>query len=337
MHSRVVRTDRRKSTFITLSAALVLLAGLVFSLCACGGSSMTNSTSTSSTSTGNGSGTTQSSSGIPQVQHFAIVVLENTNYADVVGSANAPYLNSLIAKGGVASNYYANTHPSIGNYFAMTTGTVPTNDDTFNGTVSSDNVVRELVAAGKSWKVYAQSLPVQGYIGADTYPYLRRHNPISYLSDVQPPSAQAMNLVPFAQLSSDLSASQLPNYSFIVPDAQHDAHDCPNSQSNTTCDIGVRVAAADAFLSANLPQLLSNAQFATSGILAIVFDESQNDNTNGGGKVMCLLVGTGVKAGYSGTGTYNHYSLLNLSMIALGVKTIPGSGATAAQMTEFFQ
>ncbi len=263
-------------------------------------------------------------------------MLENTNYADVVGSSSAPYINSLIATGGLASNYYANVHPSIGNYFAMTTGTIPTTDDNFAGVVSDDNVARELMASGKSWKVYAQSLPAAGYLGPDVYPYLRRHNPISYFSDVQLPSTQALNIVPFTQLSSDLSTNQLPNYSFIVPDALHDAHDC-NGGPLTTCPISEKVAAADSFLAANIPGLLANPQFQPSGILVIVFDESANDNTNGGGRVMCLLVGTNVKAGYIGTGTYNHYSLLNLSMTALGVTTIPGNGATAGAMTEFFQ
>ncbi len=128
------------------------------------------------------------SSSIPQVQHFAIVVLENSNYGDIVGSPNAPYINSLIAQGGLAGNYYANIHPSIGNYFVMTTGVAYSIDDNFSGVVPIDNVVRELTAASKSWKVYAQSLPSQGYLGGDVYPYLRRHNPISYFSDVQPPS-----------------------------------------------------------------------------------------------------------------------------------------------------
>jgi len=34
--------------------------------------------------------------------------------------------------------------------------------------VSMDNVVRELVAAGKTWKAYAESLPSVGYLGGDT-------------------------------------------------------------------------------------------------------------------------------------------------------------------------
>ena len=171
------------------------------------------------------------------------MVLENLDYADVVGSPNAPYINSLIPLGGLATNYYANVHPSIGNYFVMTTGEAYSTDDNFNGVVPIDNVVREMQAVSKSWKVYAQSLPQQGYLGGDVYPYLRRHNPISYFSDVQPPSQLNMNIFDFSQFQTDLSAGQLPAYSFVVPDAEHDAHDCPGGGND--CDVSVRVAAAD--------------------------------------------------------------------------------------------
>ncbi len=268
------------------------------------------------------------------MQYFAIVVLENSNYSDIVGSPNAPYINGLIAQGGLASNYYANVHPSIGNYFVMTTGVAYSTDDNFSGVVPIDNVVRELGAASKSWKVYAQSLPSQGYLGGDAYPYLRRHNPISYFSDVQPPSQLNMNIVDFSQLPADLSSGQLPAYSFLVPDAEHDAHDCPGGGSN--CDIGTRVAEADTWLSNNIPQLLANPQFQQSGILVITTDESRNDDTNGGGRVATVIVGTGVKAGYVGTVLYDHRSLLGLSMTALGSK-IPNGAGLANQMTEFFQ
>jgi acid phosphatase len=269
------------------------------------------------------------------VQHVVIVVLENSNYDDVVGSPNAPYINSLISQGGLATQYYANVHPSIGNYFVMTTGEAYSTDDNFNGIVPIDNVVRELEGASKSWRVYAQSLPRQGYLGGDSYPYLRRHNPISYFSDVQPPAQLNMNIVDFSQFAADLSAGQLPAYSFLIPDAEHDAHDCPGGGSG--CDIGTRVAAADTWLSNNLPALLSNSQFQQSGILVVTTDESRNDDTNGGGRVATVLLGTNVKAGYQGTVTYDHRSLLGLSMTALGATTIPNGAGSAPQMTEFFQ
>jgi acid phosphatase len=108
----------------------------------------------------------------------------------------------------------------------LTTGQLVTNDDTFSGTVSVDNLVRELLAAGKTWKAYAESLPSVGYTGGDAYPYLARHNPFSYFSDVRNSSVQRANLVPFAQFAGDLANGQLPVFSYIVPDAEHDAHDC---------------------------------------------------------------------------------------------------------------
>lgn len=327
--------DRSKSRCAPGLFATVASAGLLLTIFAsCGGNPSSSGTSSAfspaNSSTGLGAG-------IPQLQHLVIVVLENADYTDVVGSPSAPYINRLIAKGGLASNYFAVVHPSIGNYFAMTTGAVPTTDDSFTGIVSIDNVVRELTSSSKTWKVYAQSLPSPGYLGSDVYPYLRRHNPFSYLSDVQGSTARAANIVDFDQFSADISAGQLPAYSFVVPDAQHDAHDCPGIATNLICDISVRIAQADNWLSGAMPQLLSSAQFQQDGLLVIVFDESRDDGTNGGGRVMALLVGTGVKAGYVGGGQYNHYSLLNLGMTALGIRTIPGDGARAAPMTEFFQ
>lgn len=60
---------------------------------------------------------------IPRFEHVIIVVEENANYADVIGNmADMPYLNTLAVNYGVATNYYADTHPSINNYFYLTAG-----------------------------------------------------------------------------------------------------------------------------------------------------------------------------------------------------------------------
>jgi acid phosphatase len=53
---------------------------------------------------------------------LCIVVEENQNYADVVASPSMPYLNILANQYGLAANYFANGHPSIPNYFELTTG-----------------------------------------------------------------------------------------------------------------------------------------------------------------------------------------------------------------------
>src|SRR6266704_1493736 len=63
--------------------------------------------------------------------HIFMVVEENTDYTSVIGSSSMPYLNGLAQQYGLATQYYANTHPSIGNYFMMTVGKIITNDDPF--------------------------------------------------------------------------------------------------------------------------------------------------------------------------------------------------------------
>jgi acid phosphatase len=242
-----------------------------------------------------------------------------------------------VAKGALATKYYANSHPSIPNYFTMTTGEAITNDDSFTGTVTVDNVVRQLNAASKTWKVYAESLPSPGYLGGDSGFYLRHHNPATYFSDVQQSSTQAANIVPFTQFSADLSAGTLPNYSFIIPNAMDDAHSCADG-TTTSCSIGTRLSTADSWTQANIAPLLSNSAFQSSGLLVITFDESAIDLTNGGGQVFTLMLGTHAKAGYMGTTTsYDHRSLLSLSLKALGVASIPNGADSAPQMSEFFQ
>jgi phosphatidylinositol-3-phosphatase len=126
----------------------------------------------------------------------------------------------------------------------LTTGQIITNNDGYMGTVSVDNVVRELIAAGKTWKEYSEALPYQGYDGGDTGEYAERHNPCSYFSDVRNNQSQLQNLVPFTQLATDIANHTLPNYAFIVPDLLNDAHDGTLAQ-------------ADAWLQANIALLLA--------------------------------------------------------------------------------
>ena len=257
-------------------------------------------------------------------KHVAVVVEENHGYSEVVGNSEMPYFNSLISQYGLATQYFANAHPSLPNYFVLTTGLTESFDDNFTGTVSDDNVVRELVNAGKSWKCYAESIPAQGYLGGDSGNYLRHHNPFSYLSDVQNDSTQAANIVPFTQFPSDLTANALPQFSFIVPDVSDDAH-------NGT------LAQADSWLQSNIAPLLSNSSFQSSGLLIITFDEADStDSTHGGGQVAALIISSLAKKGYQSTTLYQHQSTLRLALEVSGVTKVPGLAASAPDMTEFF-
>jgi acid phosphatase len=253
-----------------------------------------------------------------------IVVEENTNYANVVGNSSMPYLNKLAQQYGLATQYYADTHPSIGNYFMLTVGDVVTNNDNYSGPlVTEDNVVRELLKAGKTWKSYAENLPSVGYTGPDLGKYARRHNTFALLSDVANNSTQVKNLVPFTQFATDLTHNTLPNYAFIVPNVCNDAHDCP-------------LSTADSWLKANIDPLITSAQFQQDGLLIIVFDESASDNLHGGGRITWVTVSAKAKRAHQSTTLYQHESTLRLSLSALGVTSFPNHAATAPDMSEFF-
>lgn len=256
--------------------------------------------------------------------HVVIVVEENRTYGMVIGSASMPYLNSLAQTYGLATNYYANTHPSIGNYFELTTGQVVTNDQSFQGTVTQDNVVRELVAAGKTWKCYAESLPSAGYLGKGTPPYDQGHNPFVFFSDVQSNPAQQQNIVPFTQFALDLQSSQLPQYSFIIPNDVNDGH---NSDSSVV----------DAWLKTNIAPLVADPNFQKDGLLIITYDESlDSDIVNGGGHIATVIISPKAKPAYQSTTLYQHQSVVRLMLEGLGVPVLPGGSATAPDMLEFF-
>jgi phosphatidylinositol-3-phosphatase len=272
---------------------------------------------------------------VPAASHVVLVVLENHSLSQAIGSPFMPYLNSLAAQHAMAANYFADTHPSIGNYFMLTTGIVESNDDNFAGTINDDNIVRALVAAGRSWKAYMENLPAPGYTGGDVYPYLKHHNPFAYLSDVLDSSPQAANIVPLTQLGADLGSASLPNFAFIVPNVQNDAHDCPGGAPS--CADSAKLAAADAWLKANIDPLINSPAFA-NGVLIITWDEGDAaDVANGGGQVATVLAGMRVRAGFRSTTFYQHQSVLRLILDLLNVSDHPGASATAPTMNEFFQ
>lgn len=304
-------------------------AVLFLFLAGCGGGALSNS--------GNGGG---GGGTIPAADHVFVVVLENHSFSDVIGNPVMPYLDSLATQNSLAANYFANIHPSIGNYFMLTTGQIVTVDDNFSGVVSDDNLVRALAGAGKTWKAYMESIPSAGYLGGDAGSYLKHHDPFAYFTDVagsdgQTATTQAANIVPFSQLATDMAANALPNFGFIAPNTLHDAHDCPNGA--LICPDSELLGPADNWLKMNIDPLIHSPAFANS-VLIITFDESKDsDLANVGGQVATVLVGSHVKTGFRSATFYQHQSTLRLILDLLKVGDRPGLSATATSMNEFFQ
>jgi phosphatidylinositol-3-phosphatase len=265
----------------------------------------------------------------PQSKHIVVVMEENSSYSTVVDSGQWPNLNSLIKTGALPTNYYADTHPSIGNYLMLTTGQILTNDDSSTQVWNVDNVARRMLASGVSFRVYAEGI-TQGYVGGNTGLYLIRHNPFALLSDVADNATVANQVIcPITQFATDLANNALPEFSFIVPDVNDDAHNGTPQQ-------------ADSWLQTNVVVPLSSySAFAAGGdgLLIVDFDEAATSDTDhGGGHVSPVLWGPIVRVGYTQASTtiYQHESMLRTIMEGLGLSDPPGAAASAPSMSEFF-
>lgn len=266
----------------------------------------------------------------PSSQHVVMVMEENQDYTTTFGNTVGwPNLNKLMQQGSVATNYYADVHPSIGNYFMLTTGQVVTTDDSSIKAFDVDNIARRMIAGGISFKVYAEGIS-QGYLGGNTGNYVIRHNPFALLSDVaQSPTVANKVLCPFSQFAIDLANNALPTFSFVVPGILDDAHSASQQQ-------------ADAWLQSNIVTPLSgNPAFKSGGdgVLIIDFDEGAgNDQVNGGGHVSPVFWGPLAAVGYQQKSSvlYQHESMLRTVMEALGLQDPPGKAASAPSMAEFF-
>jgi len=281
-------------------------------------------TTAGSGGTGGGSGGgSGGSGGLPAFSHIYVLVMENHEYSSIVGSSNAPYLNGLIAQYGLATNYDAVAHPSEPNYFALFSGSTQgiANDNRYD--LAGTNLVDQLTAHQKSWRVFAQNVPLGCYTGmtasggADgTGSYVRKHAPAISFTDISSDSARCADIANFS--SFDPAAA---DYEMIVPNLCNDMHDCS-------------VATGDAFLKGFVPTITSSAAFHDNGVLFITWDEGTSA-IGGGGHVATLVIGPGVKTGFTSAVAHDHYSLVRTIEDAWGLGCM-NQTCSANDLGEFF-
>ena len=272
----------------------------------------------------------------PVKKRVILIVFENQEFETVKGNKNAPYINQLMNTYATADNFFADTHPSLGNYFMLTTGDIISNDLNFADTVTQNNVAREMGQAGVGWKAYLESMPKPGYLGDAAYPYVKSHNPFAYFSDIRMLPQTALQTVPFSQFEGDLQANQLPAFVYIAPDQTHNMHDCIDGTRACTND--QKLSYGDAWLQPLVQDILGSAAWSdTNTTMIITWDESwDTDNRNGGGHIPFIILGRDVKTGYHSQTFFEHESVLNLTCALLNLPCNLKKGQAAPAMDEFF-
>jgi len=247
--------------------------------------------------------------------HVAVVLMENQEYGDIIGSSDAPYINRLARSNALATGMHAITHPSLPNYLALTGGsTFGISSDCTDCAVGARSIVDQLASAHVSWRAYMEGLPHPCFTGASAGDYAKRHDPFVYYTRVANNPAWCGNVVPFNRLAADERASALPRFVWITPNVCHDMHDCS-------------VATGDRFLSGLVPPLLR--ALGPRGLLVLTWDEGSSDDgccrLASGGHIVTILAGGLARRGARLQTPVDHYSVLQTVEDLLGLPRLRGA------------
>jgi len=245
--------------------------------------------------------------GKPVYDHVVIVVEENKDYEQIIGSAAAPYINLLKKEGASFTRMYAEEHHSQGNYFWLFSGSnqgVGFYDDVPEKLFAGPNLGEQLIQAGRTFKGYSEDLPVAGSKVKKAGLYARKHVPWASFSNV--PSAAS---VPWTDFPKDYAT--LPTVSFVIPNLIHDMHDGR---------FPANITAGDQWLRQNLDGYYQWAKQHKS-LLIVTFDENDHgptgltDPASGEppkrNRIATLFAGSHIKPGEYGEGKgITHVNLL---------------------------
>jgi phosphatidylinositol-3-phosphatase len=245
----------------------------------------------------------------PAIKHITVVVMENYNYEEVLGSSQAPFINSFAAASALFTNSEAITHPSEPNYLALFSGS--TQGDTTDDcplSYSAANLATELSAKHLTFAGYAEDYPSANPYAceydpspyASGYYYMRKHVPWTDFTNFPTSEFHA-----YTDSAPQLSAQ----VTFITPNMCDDMHDCP-------------ISSGDAWASKNLPAIESWDN-ANDGLLILTFDEGDNSPTN---HILTVFAGPMVASGQYGQ-SINHYSIVRFIEKNFGLPYLGGAAS----------
>lgn len=319
---------------------------------------------------------------IPRLDHVFVIMMENHSYQEILGNTtNAPFINQLAQSANLATNYFAVGHPSLPNYLEIVGGsnfgvTSDNNPNWHNGPIDpslvsplsgsgvdaetpanvapfnvdipakpyiAETIADQLVAVGKSWKSYQESLPASGAdqvnlsdgIYSNLSPanitgsgylqklYAVKHNPFVYFDNVQSntdPTNGLSNVVGFDGLNglyADLRVGKMPNFSFIAPNQCHDTHGIGNGSPFCANDPTL-IQMSDATVK-QLVTAIKGSKSWKEGKNAIVMLWDENDFSASPNQVVTIVdTNYGVK-GMKSNQPYSHFSLLKTLEAGFGL------------------
>jgi len=251
--------------------------------------------------------------------HIVWIWMENRSYSQVLGTSSpATHIKSYARRCGVATAYYAVTHPSLPNYLAATsgsTGGVTTDCNPTSCPQRRSSLFGQIAASGHAWRAYEENM--QSNCDLSSYDgYAARHNPPVYFTPVRTACRHWDLANGGSALAHALSANALYRFSFVTPNLCHDGHDC----STTT---------ADNWLGTWLDRIVASPAYAAGHtVVFVTWDEGLSGTPN---RVATVVIGPSVTPGTRSSTHYTHYSLLRTTEQLLGLSLL-GNARTANSM-----
>jgi hypothetical protein len=232
------------------------------------------------------------------------ILFENHDYNEIVssgsgspGAVNAPYINSLIAQYGLATNYKDTNHPSTPNYLHLISGSdqypgvfdeLPTYAVYFPTT--NPSIATQFQANGTKWRSYSEDVGSAGCGLANDGEYAPRHTPFLYFKDIQDGSNGlcAETNVDYDLFAADLATNSY-RYMWLTPNLLDDGHD-PSTDPVT----GLKQS--DTWLSQNLPAILASDGYKNGGIVFITWDEAEGRNGDDPDQIPMIVISPRLKS-----------------------------------------
>jgi len=265
-----------------------------------------------------------------------IILMENHNWSQILGSKSAPYINSLLPKASHAEQYFnpPGIHPSLPNYLWLEAGTnfgiLDDNPPSVNSQTTTQHLVTLLQNKGITWKTYQENIDGLTCPLVTAGEYAVKHNPFVYFDDVttnqNPNSAECISHVrPFTEMANDLATGNVAQYNFITPNLCDDMHDRCKPIHNA-------IAQGDTWLSQNLPTILNSTAYQT-GAVFVTWDEA----ATGDGPIGMIVLSPFAKGnGYQNSIHYTHGSTLRTFQEIFGVTPFLGDAAGETDLSDLF-
>jgi hypothetical protein len=265
-------------------------------------------------------GVTRAAAGSPP--NIMVIVEENQGYSNIIGSSQAPYINSLASTHASATQWFGLKDSSLADYVALISGKI--------GQYGVPTLVGELATARISWKAYMEGMPSPCYTGPRVGNYEKIHNPFVYFKSITSNPAQCDRVVPFADtttstgLVSDLTGNTAPNFMFVVPNICNDMH--------TKCTTTNKIKVGDDWLKSNLAVVFGSQWYAAGGIVIVTWDSATTAdtsfwNTGSGGHIPTVVISATSSGAFTSGG--NHYGTLRAIEEAYGVGLLGNSSDPA--------